>query len=388
MRTTSGAKRWAVIGGGPCGVASTARLVDKLPSQSRILWVDNSNFASGRMGKYYRNVPANTLNVDLKYALSLCPSFHFEEKQAVRKGKNENTLIEMEDGKCASLGYFVDAVIDATEMLKTYSMVEITQGHVTSLEKFSREGSWALEISLQSGDVISEEVDGVIYACGGNPIVPFDFFPSASSVVHHMDLMVNPSYVKDLFASEPHLISSAWGVVGNSHSGVLILKNLIENGASSVTCVSRSPMKFEHSCAEGYLKNRGTGLKGPVADWARDAQNMARMQQARYRPELSWDEQFRELGVAQVVFAVGFSRDKSCAIRYLSGEDEATALDIYEYDRFTGEMGERGSNLFGAGIAFPQDYIDGGGEREPWVGFKRSIEQVDLMMAAFAQNIV
>jgi hypothetical protein len=41
------------------------------------------------------------------------------------------------------------------------------------------------------------------------------------------------------------------------------------------------------------------------------------------------------------------------------------------------------SGLFGGGIAFPQDLVDGGGNREPWVGFKRSIEQVDLMVAAF-----
>ena len=42
--------------------------------------------------------------------------------------------------------------------------------------------------------------------------------------------------------------------------------------------------------------------------------------------------------------------------------------------------------LFGGGIAFPQDLIDGGGNREPWVGFKRSVEQVDLMVDAFGKG--
>lgn len=47
------------------------------------------------------------------------------------------------------------------------------------------------------------------------------------------------------------------------------------------------------------------------------------------------------------------------------------------------EQGQRRcSGLFGGGIAFPQDLIDGGGSREPWVGFKRSIEQVDIMVGA------
>ncbi|MFX8910926.1 hypothetical protein ABTN03_19935, partial [Acinetobacter baumannii] len=42
--------------------------------------------------------------------------------------------------------------------------------------------------------------------------------------------------------------------------------------------------------------------------------------------------------------------------------------------------------LFGGGIAFPQSYRDGEGEVEPWVGFKRSIEQTDIMEAAFEES--
>lgn len=42
--------------------------------------------------------------------------------------------------------------------------------------------------------------------------------------------------------------------------------------------------------------------------------------------------------------------------------------------------------LFGAGIAFPQDLIDGGGNVEPWVGFKRSAVQVSLMVQAYLSH--
>jgi hypothetical protein len=48
----------------------------------------------------------------------------------------------------------------------------------------------------------------------------------------------------------------------------------------------------------------------------------------------------------------------------------------------------RCGGLFGGGIAFPQDLIDGGGNREPWVGFKRSIEQVDLMVRAMSCDAI
>jgi hypothetical protein len=47
---------------------------------------------------------------------------------------------------------------------------------------------------------------------------------------------------------------------------------------------------------------------------------------------------------------------------------------------------ERRIGLFGGGIAFPQDYRDDEGEIEAWVGFKRSIEQTELMIEAFEKS--
>ena len=68
---------WTVIGSGPCGVATIGRLVDIKDNKSldselvgKLTWIDPS-FTVGRMGQYYRNVPANTLNkviFDLYYA--------------------------------------------------------------------------------------------------------------------------------------------------------------------------------------------------------------------------------------------------------------------------------------------------------------------------------
>ena len=46
-----------------------------------------------------------------------------------------------------------------------------------------------------------------------------------------------------------------------------------------------------------------------------------------------------------------------------------------------------GTGLFGAGIAFPQYVVDGGGSQEPWVGFKRSIYQVDLMVESLLGSV-
>ena len=89
-----------------------------------------------------------------------------------------------------------------------------------------------------------------------------------------------------------------------------------------------------------------------------------------------------EHNIKHCVVAVGYERDSGlCAnsMRIIVEGRQLTEQDLDGYDRMTGQIVE-GVLLFGGGIAFPQDLIDGGGNKEPWVGFKRSIEQVDLMV--------
>lgn len=98
---------------------------------------------------------------------------------------------------------------------------------------------------------------------------------------------------------------------------------------------------------------------------------------------MSWEDQLKRVGAMHVVFAMGFARGDPPRIDYLGRRFASPELDAY--NRTTGELIEDGSALFGNGIGFPQDHIDGGGRIEPWVGFKRSIEQVDLMLAALSR---
>ena len=115
----------------------------------------------------------------------------------------------------------------------------------------------------------------------------------------------------------------------------------------------------------------------------------------RYCDELSWREQLVRHAVTHYTTAIGFARDEATfGLTAVMDGYEVTDEQWSSYDRFTGEiphphpcsspriqsgMAEGCTGLFGAGIAFPQYVVEGGGEQEPWVGFKRSIEQVDLM---------
>lgn len=85
---------------------------------------------------------------------------------------------------------------------------------------------------------------------------------------------------------------------------------------------------------------------------------------------------------------MGFVREPSFSITV--GDVKLKEEHLDQYDRWIGhvplpsgtdstEVGQY-IGLFGGGIAFPQNYRDEEGEVEPWVGFKRSIEQTDEMI--------
>jgi len=106
-------RSWAVIGGGPCGIATVGRLLDLNQS---VTWIDPS-FTSGRMGKFYRRVPANTLNGDLLVATRMCQSFEFERYQKIRRDRGEIVMSDLDLEKCYDLGLLVDSLEDMTKEL-------------------------------------------------------------------------------------------------------------------------------------------------------------------------------------------------------------------------------------------------------------------------------
>jgi hypothetical protein len=277
------AASWAVIGAGPCGIAAVGRLVDYLLAGkiSRLIWVDPS-FTVGRMGRYYRNVPANTPNQDLIKALNMCPGFNFQAAQQARRQRNGagSVMLDLAMEECHALGYFVDALKDATTHLRHLSTtdelcgrLELIEGTVADMRAFAVEAvdgsqmfSWNLSIQVseqQSHHLCTQNVDAIIYACGGTPINPLLLSANCASslpfVVHHLDVMVDPNYVKSLlqhssFLQSPTQSTQHWVVVGSSHSAMLIIMNLVNAGVTSITNIYRSDMKFQHKLPSGGWK--------------------------------------------------------------------------------------------------------------------------------------
>ena len=122
---------------------------------------------------------------------------------------------------------------------------------------------------------------------------------------------------------------------------------------------------------------------------------MVVVDECSYRPDVSWDDQLRAVGATNVVFAIGFERSHFGTQLVIDDCISERALLDCNYDKFSGQLmlpacilpdssqvqpNRLLSNLFGAGIAFPQHHVNEVGEQEPWIGFKRSVLQVDLMI--------
>jgi hypothetical protein len=78
--------------------------------------------------------------------------------------------------------------------------------------------------------------------------------------------MVNPAHVRGLLADAPFtedgglrspsnsLTDEVWAVVGNSHSAMLVVKNLHDCGVKRILNFHRSELKFMHVTEEGWTR--------------------------------------------------------------------------------------------------------------------------------------
>jgi hypothetical protein len=150
------------------------------------------------------------------------------------------------------------------------------------------------------------------------------------------------------------------------------------------------------------VRNAGTGIKGPVGEWTKNhfASEVTTTNRVLYDPSVSWREQLENCRGKNIVFAMGFQRSALPTIEIISSkapEDtqdsiiDKVQIDVTNcrYNKITGALifdqdvvlsSSVCHSIFGNGIAFPQDYVNFEGICEPWVGFKRSIEETSLMI--------
>lgn len=169
------------------------------------------------------------------------------------------------------------------------------------------------------------------------------------------------------------------GVVGSSHSAILVLLNLFKLAFTShpnlrVKWFTRSPLLYAEY-KEGYILYDNTGLKGQAADFARENLEDSRLRTSpagKYieKVDCSKHEQAQyEKHLPQcsyIIQATGFVTNTMPMLAR-----DGASLEV-RYDAlqggFHGKDGKAAPGLFGAGIAFPERVTDPEGNVEYSVG--------------------
>jgi len=381
--------QWLVVGGGPCGVVATGLLMDLL-GPSSLAWVDSQGFHTcGRLGRY-RGVPGNTRVSAILDALCSVRALGVAEAQTHRGSQGstdciqgKRALVDCDPTQTCGLSLAVDALNDASMRLRSLSSVHAIESTVQTLDlctQGSDSGWWTVQLGEgPQGSPQLIQARRVLLVTGRTPsAIPEDVV--ASTVTVELDDVVALDRLMDRLSATPARLDQTWCVVGNSHSGMLAVMNLVTAGVppEHIVVMHKSDLRFAEDRPEGWIKFDGTGLKGTVRDWTLNSLPEA-TRFVLYDPERSWGDQFREHGIDCSVFANGFEQTGIPQIT-VSGK----VLPECVYDPSNGlVLGAAG--VAGLGFGFPEQWTDPEGFTEFRVGFNmRYVEHATRVISQIA----
>jgi len=265
------------------------------------------------------------------------------------------------------------------------------QGEVTQMERVG--DAWQLSIGKNAETLFSRKV---ILATGSRPR---ELKPLCSQSPQYitLDQVLAAEPLSSLFSPEDTV-----AVLGSSHSAMLVLKVLHEAPEDArpkkVLNFFRSSLKFAQYLPDGRIQHDNTGLKGEVAEWAREMLVDVPVGQVksvqlnglleRYNLGAGDEKDIYEECLAQatkVISAVGFDRNNLPSIHF-----DGHTNDDLTYDENGQIMACEDSSLvpgvFGLGIAFPARVIDVDGKPEMAVGLWKFIKQVNEVVPRVIQH--
>lgn len=214
---------------------------------------------------------------------------------------------------------------------------------------------------------------------GSHPITAPLPISNGSTKIQQIDLdpALKPSYLKTLL---PTTESLTVGVIGASHSAILVLRNLYNLASSThpklrIKWFTRHPLRYAEE-RDGWIFRDNTGLKGAVATWAKEnleedvlpGSDVSKYLEKVFT-EKAREQEYYEKHLPQcthVVQAIGYTKN---ALPALANEDGELKV---EYDNktagFSDQQGNEVKGLYGAGIAFPERVTDPENNVESAVG--------------------
>ncbi|KAI1134145.1 pyridine nucleotide-disulfide oxidoreductase-domain-containing protein [Hypoxylon sp. FL0543] len=382
-----------VVGAGAAGIAALGNLLEALGPESSIAWVD-PHFQGGRINAKYREVPSNTKVCHfLAYADAVEP---FREIAQTTPKPNAISLLQSlpQDDTC-SLQYAGDMLQMLSDGLLKNNRVSSWKGTVTSAELDPTDSTWLLTVKDGTGNVIQQlGTRLVIYCTGALPtVVPLPSGISRKPELLELDISLKPSLLSETLPKDREVCV---GVIGASHSAVLVLMNLFTLSRNShpllrVRWFSRAKqLKYAEDKGDWILYDN-TGLKGCAAQFAREHLDGERLLHSEVGkivaridcsggPEQETQAMLRDIpGCDYVVQAIGFST-KALPIKQQNAK----------FDNHTGTFIDQTTNkpipgLHGAGIGFPERVTDPLGNVEYSVGFLKFMKFLKRVIPEWVQ---
>lgn len=335
---------WLVVGAGPAGIAAVGILLDIGVPPRRLTWID-PEFNVGRIGAYYGYVPSNNATHEFIAFINACHSFQQCSTDAIQKLNNLNPL------GFDNLQVIIDPLRDITAHLCT--QVHAVQGSMASL--YFTDENW--HITTYSGESISAH--HVILATGSYPKT-IDYEPHK---IISLDLALNPYNLEQLVTSDDIV-----GVIGGSHSAILLLKFLSELPftVKHIYNLYNSPLIYTIDKGD-YKLNALDGLKGMTAQWAQEVLEKNPPTNITRIPSTPETLKSTVELCTKVIYAIGFEQSPLPSI------NDTTPISSIE-------GGVIAPRLFGIGIAFPEKVITYEGKEGYRVGLRSFMDYAQRMI--------
>ncbi|KAK6859511.1 monooxygenase AgnR1 [Apiospora arundinis] len=366
-----------VIGAGASGIAVTGSLLDLLGQGSRIAWVD-PDFKGGRINACYREVPSNTIaQTFLDYGKGF-ESFRRASAQVTSESNGLTKLEALEPKSTCSLHHAGDMLQTLSDGLLRDNSVSGLKGAVVKAARGKTPSEWAVTVQGESQSAQNLVAPIVVYCTGSHPATVQ--LPTSSAETPKnlgLDDVLKPSRLRTILPKDRPICV---GVIGASHSAILVLRNLLNLSRDShpqlrVRWFTRHKELKYAQYMDGWILYDNTGLKGLAADFGRqylesdqlsksgagdiitrvDCSGGAEQEKAAFLRELPQCD--------HVVQAVGFARNE---LPKMETDVEFVDTTGGFVDRVTRQPI---AGLFGAGIAFPEKVTDRAGNVEHAVGF-------------------
>lgn len=340
----------AVIGAGPAGIATVGKLLDHGIAAKDIVWID-PHFQVGDFGTIWKNVPSNTtVNLFLQF-LHAAQSFDYDHSP------HDFEINHLDPYKTCYLRIMVEPLQWITDHLrkKIHSMHDIAEN--LSL----KDRQWTIQLKkteIHAKNVIlaiGSESKNLSYSAF--QVIPLQDALDEQRIKNH----INP---KDGVA-----------VFGSSHSGILVLRNLVNCKVKQIINFYQSPLRYAVNLDDWILFD-DTGLKGIAAEWAReniDGQLPHNLERIYSNTENI--EHYLPL-CNKVVYAIGFER------RLLPTIHGGGPLSYIE------ECGIIAPGLFGIGIAFPEAKWNPFGLLEHRVGLAKFMDYLERILPVWLKYFV